>query len=72
MIVRYEVGLKLADREALSQLLDRPAATIRARCETIASDIATRRALYDADAVEALMRDRGRRRRRLTRDLASG
>lgn len=63
MIVRYLTdGKRLADREALSQLLDRPASTIRARCEPIAYDLETRRALYDADEVTKIMSDRQRRR----------
>jgi hypothetical protein len=64
VIVRYVQGLTLADREALAALLDRPASTIRARCEPIASDIKTRRALYDAEAVTAAMSTRRRRRSR--------
>lgn len=64
MIVLYLKGQTLADREALSMLLDRPASTIRARCEPVASDIKTRRALYDAAAVEAAMSNRRRRRPR--------
>lgn len=65
MIVRYISGQTLADREALSALLDRPTSTIRARCEPIASDIRTRRALYDAAAVEAAMSNRRRRSRQI-------
>jgi hypothetical protein len=61
VIVRYVQGQTLADREALTALLDRPASTIRARCEPVASDIETRRALYDAAAVEAAMSHRRRR-----------
>lgn len=54
-------GKRLADREALAQLLDRPASTIRARCKPVAYDIATRRALYDADDVAQDMKTRQRR-----------
>ena len=63
MIVLYQPdGKRLADREALAQLLDRPASTIRARCTPVAYDIATRRALYDADEVAETMKSRQRRR----------
>lgn len=61
MITRYiPGGPTLADREALAILLNRPAATIRARCRPIAHDTDTRRALYDADQVAQTMA--GRRR----------
>lgn len=51
----------LMDREALSQWLQRPATTIRARCAPIAHDTTTRRALYDADKVAETMAGRQRR-----------
>jgi hypothetical protein len=64
MIVRYLPGQTLADREALSRWLDRPTSTIRARCEPVASDVESRRALYDAEQVIATMDGRQRRRHR--------
>lgn len=70
MIVRYVCGQTLADREALSSWLDRPASTIRARCRPVASDTETRRALYDAATVTATM-DGKRRRRTRTNEKAS-
>ena len=63
MIVRYlPDGQCLADREALARLLDRPASTIRARCEPVAYDLATRRALYDTEQVTKIMSGRQHRR----------
>lgn len=61
MIVRYLPGQILADREFLARHLDRPAATIRARCTPIAYDTQTRRALYDAQQVIETMNSRQRR-----------
>jgi hypothetical protein len=46
----FRDGTLLMDREDLSSWLDRPVATIRARCQPAAHDIATKRPLYDADA----------------------
>lgn len=54
-------GRKLADREALQQLLERPESTIRARCTPIAYDQATRRALYDYDDAAATLQQLQRR-----------
>jgi hypothetical protein len=46
----------LADREALSAWLSgRSPRTIRARCRPVACDLATRRVLYDVDAVQQIM-----------------
>lgn len=51
MITRwYPDGALLMDREDLSSWLQRPVATIRARCKPVACDVATKRPLYDADA----------------------
>jgi len=50
MIVRHHGNLTLMDLEALTiQLGRRAPATIRKHCQPIASDIATRRHLYNAD-----------------------
>lgn len=49
------------DREALSQWLQRPATTIRARCTPIAHDTDSRRALYDSEQVAETMAGRQRR-----------
>jgi hypothetical protein len=63
VIVHYlPDGKRLADREALAGILDRPASTIRARCTPVAYDLETRRALYDADEVTKIMDGRQRRR----------
>ena len=40
----------LMDREDLAAWLGRPTTTIRARCSPVAYDLATGRALYDAEA----------------------
>lgn len=58
--MRYLPDRTLADREALSHTLKRPASTIRARCTPVAHDITTRRALYDAEEVAATMASRRR------------
>jgi len=60
--VRRLPDVTLMDREALSQWLQRPATTIRARCKPIAHDTETRRALYDAEQVAETMAGRQRRR----------
>ncbi|HZM83786.1 MAG TPA: hypothetical protein VFC19_49340 [Candidatus Limnocylindrales bacterium] len=50
MIVRHHDGFTLMDIEALTiQLGRRAPATIRKHCTPVASDIATRRHLYNAD-----------------------
>jgi hypothetical protein len=51
------------DREDLSSWLDRPAATIRARCLPVAVDVSTRRPLYDADACMEKLQNVKRRMR---------
>lgn len=61
----------LADREALEQLLERPASTIRARCTPVAHDTETRRALYDTEQVAEVMKDRQRRHARPSQRLAA-
>lgn len=70
MIVRYERDVTLMDCEALAVQLGRPVSTIRARCESIASDCVTRRLLFDAErAAETLagIKSRVSRPRRLTK-----
>jgi hypothetical protein len=55
MIVRHIAPEKaLADREALALWCQRSVNTIRQRCVPVASDVATRRALYWADEVWAM------------------
>lgn len=61
-------GHRLADREMLAALLNRSPATIRAYCRPVASDITTRRALYDED--QAIQAVRQRRRYRPRQRLA--
>lgn len=63
MIVRHHDGLTLMDLEALTiQLGRRAPATIRKHCTPIASDIATRRHLYNADEAMTRMADVPERR----------
>ena len=54
-------GTILMDREDLSSWLRRPVATIRAKCRPTAMDVRTRRALYDAEACQAILEKVGRR-----------
>jgi hypothetical protein len=62
MITRMVVdGTILMDREDLAGWLRRPAATIRAKCRPIASDVRTRRALYNAETCQARL-ERTKRR----------
>jgi len=70
MIVRYDRDITLMDCEALAVQLGRPVSTIRARCECIASDRATRRLLFDADSAAetlAAIKSRVSRPRNLTK-----
>lgn len=63
MIVRHYGNLTLMDIEALVVQLGRRApATIRKHCTPIASDIATRRHLYNADEANTRMADIPERR----------
>jgi hypothetical protein len=53
MITRMVAGgTILMDREDLSRWLRLSAATIRAKCQPVAMDARTRRALYDAEACQ--------------------
>jgi hypothetical protein len=70
VIVRYGPTVTLMDCEALAVQLRRPVSTIRAHCEPIAADVATRRLLFDADAMAerlASIKQRAPHRRNLTR-----
>lgn len=55
MIVRYAGQRTLIDCEALATQLGRPVATIRAHCVPVASDLATRRLLFDADQAVSIL-----------------
>jgi hypothetical protein len=48
-------GTILMDREDLSGWLRRPVATIRAKCRPVASDVRTRRVLYNAEACQVIL-----------------
>ena len=51
----------LMDREDLAAWLGRPTTTIRARCSPVAYDLATGRALYDAEACQERLAGLARR-----------
>lgn len=55
MIVRDAGRSRFLDLEAVSTLLQRSTATIRAKCTSVACDVRTRRGLYDPMDVEAAM-----------------